>query len=127
MRVRRICYVVMLIGCLISAPARAELTCNKWFEYSRRAHLSHGPSEDVASANAAIAATFETIQVLREELAKRAGSPEPRHHVLSDMVATVLAGCSRNVEAPVADVLREVRDTLISLEVGTYPTNQGKR
>jgi len=123
----RICYVAMLIGCLISEPARAELTCNKWFEYSRRAHLSHGPSEDVASANAAIAATLETIQVLREELAKRAGSPEPRPYVLSDMVVTVLAGCSKNVQAPVADVLRQVRDTLISLEVGTYPINEGKR
>jgi hypothetical protein len=127
MRVMRICYVAMLIGGLISDPARAELTCNKWFEYSRRVHLSHGPSEDVASANAAIAATLETIQVLREELAKRAGSPEPRPYVLSDMVATMLAGCSKNVEAPVADVLRQVRDTLISLEVGTYPINEGKR
>jgi len=127
MRLMRICYVAMLIGCLISEPARAELTCNKWFEYSRRAHLSHGPSEDVASANAAIAATLETIQVLREELAKRAGSPEPRPYVLSDMVVTVLAGCSKNVQAPVADVLRQVRDTLISLEVGTYPINEGKR
>jgi hypothetical protein len=127
MRVMRICYIAMLIGGLNLDPARAELTCNKWSEYSRRAHLSHGPSEDVASTNAAIAATFETIQVLREELAKRAGSPEPRPYALSDMVATMLAGCSKNVEASVADVLRQVRDTLISLEVSTYPINEGKR
>jgi hypothetical protein len=125
-RIVQVCCAAMLIGCLISEPARAELTCNKWFEYSRRAHLSHGRSEEVASTNAAIAATFETIEVVREELAKRAGLPQPRHHALSEMVTTMLAACSKNADAMVADVLRQVRDTLINLEVGAYPINQGK-
>src|SRR5215470_4624033 len=72
---------VTLLACLaISSASAAELTCKQWFEYGHRSHLPHGKSERMAEIRAAVTATFDTIEVMRADLAKLGGQTEPSPH-----------------------------------------------
>jgi hypothetical protein len=105
----------------ISSAGAAELTCKQWFEYGQRSHLPHGKSELMAAASAAVTATLDTIEVMRAELAKRAGQAEPRPHNVAEMQDAVISACQREQDRPVRDVLANARKAIIGLELATYP------
>jgi hypothetical protein len=114
---------VVLLACLaISSASAAELTCKQWFEYGHRSHLPHGKSEPIAEIHGAITATFDTIEVMRAGLAKRAGQPEPKRHDVTEMQALVISACQREQDRRVLDVLAAVREVIVGLELATYPT-----
>jgi hypothetical protein len=100
------------------------LTCKQWFEYGHRSHLPHGKSERMAEIRAAVAATFETIEVMRTGLAKRAGQTEPRPHNVAEMQDAVISACQEQQDRQVRDVLADVRTAVIGLELATYPATK---
>src|SRR5215471_17328367 len=113
---------VTLLACLaVSSASAAELTCKQWFEYGHRSHLPHGKSEPMAEIRAAVTATFDTIEVMRADLAKRAGQAEPRPHNVAEMQDAVISACQREQDREVGDVLADVRKAIIGLELATYP------
>jgi hypothetical protein len=108
----------------MSFVSAGELTCKQWFEYGHRSHLPHGKSEHMAEIRAAVAATFETIEVMRAGLAKRAGQTEPRPHNVAEMQDAVISACQREQDQQVRDVLADVREAVIGLELATYPATK---
>src|SRR5215831_1151004 len=83
---------VTLLACLaISSASATELTCKQWFEYGHRSHLPHGKSERMAEIRAAVTATFDTIEVMRADLAKRSGQTEPRPHNVIELQDAVIS------------------------------------
>jgi hypothetical protein len=117
--------VVTCLACLsMSFVSAGELTCKQWFEYGHRSHLPHGKSERMAEIRAAVAATFETIEVMRVGLAKRAGQTEPRPHNVAEMQDAVISACQREQDQQVRDVLGDVREAVIGLELATYPATK---
>jgi hypothetical protein len=114
--------VVTCLACMaISFASAAELTCKQWFEYGHRSHLPHGKSEPMAEIRAAVTATFDTIEVMRADLAKRAGQAEPRPHNVAEMQDAVISVCQREQDRQVRDVLADVRQAIIGLELARYP------
>jgi hypothetical protein len=114
---------VALLACLaISSASAAELTCKQWFEYGHRSHLPHGKSEPMAEIRAATTATFDTIEVMRSGLAKRAGQAEPKRHNVAEMQELVISACQREPDRQVLDVLAAVREVIVGLELATYST-----
>jgi hypothetical protein len=75
----------------------------------------------MAAASAAVTATFDTIEVMRADLAKRAGQAEPRRHNVAEMQDAVTSACQREQDRQVRDVLADVRKAIIGLELATYP------
>ena len=113
---------VTLLACLaISSASATELTCKQWFEYGHRSHLPHGKSERLAEIRAAVTATFDTIEVMRADLAKRAGQAEPRRHNVAEMQDAVTSACQREQDRQVWDVLAAVREATVGFELATYP------
>jgi hypothetical protein len=117
--------VVTCLACLATSfVSAAELTCKQWFEYGHRSHLPHGKSERMAEIRAAVTATFETIEVMRAGLAKRAGQTEPRPHNVAEMQDAVISACQQEQDRQVRDVLADVRQAVIGLELATYPATK---
>jgi hypothetical protein len=115
--------VVTCLACLaVSFASAAELTCKQWFEYGHRSHLPHGKSERMAEVRAAVTATFETIEVMRADLAKRAGQAKPSAHNVAEMQDAVFSACQREQDRQVRDVLADVRQAIIGLELATAAT-----
>jgi hypothetical protein len=113
--------VVTCLACMaISSASAAELTCKQWFEYGHRSHLPHGKSEPMAEIRAAVTATFDTIEVMRADLAKRAGQTEPRPHNVAEMQDAVISACQREQDRQVWEVLADVRKAVVGLELATY-------
>jgi len=75
----------------------------------------------MAEIRAAVTATFDTIEVMRADLAKRAGQAEPRPHNVAEMQDAVISACQREQDREVGDVLVDVRKAIIGLELATYP------
>ena len=75
----------------------------------------------MAEIRAAITATFETIEVMRAGLAKRAGQAEPKRHDVTEMQDLVISACEREQDRQVLDVLAAVREVILGLELATYP------
>ena len=113
--------VTLLAYLAISSASAAELTCKQWFEYGHRSHLPHGKSERMAEIRAAVAATFDTIEVMRGGLAKRGGQTERRPHNVIEIQDAVISACQREQDRQVRDVLADVRKAIIGLELATYP------
>jgi hypothetical protein len=117
--------VVTCLACFaVSFVSAAELTCKQWFEYGHRSHLPHRKSERMAEIRAAVTATFETIEVMRAGLAKRAGQTEPRPNNVAEMQDAVISACQREQDRQVRDVLADVRQAVIGLELATYPATK---
>jgi hypothetical protein len=113
---------VTLLACLaISSASAAELTCKQWFEYGHRSHLPHGKSERMAEIRPAVTATFDTIEVMRTDLAKRGGQTEPRPHTVIEIQDAVISACRREQDRQVWDVLAAVPEATVGFELATYP------
>jgi hypothetical protein len=116
-----------LLACLaISSTSAAELTCKQWFEYGHRSHLPHGKSERMAEIRAAVAATLDTIEVMRAGLAKRGRQTEPRPHNVIEIQDAVISACQREqIGTCGMCLLRCVRRpsvlSLLSMLVSTKP------
>ena len=109
---------VTLLACLaISSANAAELTCKQWFEYGHRSHLPHGKSERMAEIRAAVTATFDTIEVMRADLAKRGGQTKPRPHNVIEIQDAVISACQREQDRQVRDVLAAVREATVGLSL----------
>jgi hypothetical protein len=107
------------VGLALSPAHAADLTCRQWFDDLRKGHLSHGPSEAVASVNASISATFDTLEALRVDLAKSEhADPQPRDR--DWMIRSVVEACAQEEATPVLEVLAKMRKVLIALELATW-------
>jgi hypothetical protein len=76
----------------------------------------------MAEIRAATTATFDTIEVMRSGLAKRAGQAEPKRHNVAEMQELVISACQREPDRQVLDVLAAVREVIVGLELATYST-----
>ena len=113
---------VTVLACLaISSASAAELTCKQWFDYGQRSHLPHGKSELMEAASAAVTATFDTIEVMPADLAKRAGQAEPRPHNVAEIQDAVISACQREQDRQVWDVLAAVREATVCFKLATHP------
>jgi len=75
----------------------------------------------MAEIRAAVTATFETIEVMRADLAKRVGQAEPRPHNVAEIQDAVISACQREQDRQVWDVLAVVREATVGFELATYP------
>ena len=74
----------------------------------------------MAEIRAAVAATFDTNEVMRADLAKRSGQTEPRPHNVIELQDAVISACQREQDRQVQDVLAAVREATVSFELATY-------
>ena len=75
----------------------------------------------MAEIRAAVTATFDTIEVMRADLAKRSGQTEPTPHNVIELQDAVISACQREQDRQVRDVLAAVREATVDFELATYP------
>src|SRR5215471_16682722 len=71
----------------------------------------------MAEIRAAVAATFDTIEVMRGGLAKRGGQTERRPHNVIEIQDAVISACQREQDRQVRDVLAAVREATVGLSL----------